>query len=360
VYCQPSAVEFDEVSINCAHKMLDRIPCSELLENIFQNLEPLDLLKLSCLNKSLHRAEALHRVWLELCKKKWLIRPSEVSSFNLVPSEAFKLLYFIAHPIPNELTCCDSRLSLTGTQVRFSGKVGEENRSVKSTVSFPPVRLNSAAVIEMSVFDLIRDILFCRQLFPNGQRLKDHFSCPYVDSTLHINTAPRSVAYYEIQIAKGYSRVRSYSNFDGSLRSDPVQQENDAAGVASQDENLLPECVAVGLSSAHFNAVCRLPGWDAESFGYHGDDGCLFHGKGVQISEYGPNFGVGDIVGCGINYKSRSIFFTLNGCFLGYAFRRVSGKLFPTVGIDAKVNVTFNFGRAPFVFDLLKYENTGC
>lgn len=343
--------------------MLGRIQSPELLENIFRNLDPSDLLKIDLLSKEFRRAEALHRVWLDLCKKKWSIRPSESASFKLEPNDTFKMLYFIASPIPNDLTCCDSRLSLTGTQVRFSGKVGEENRSVKSTVPFPVVRIQTNAIIEISVFALIRDFLFCRQLLMRGKQARGHFSCPYVDNNLLINTTPRSVAYYEVRIAKGPSRVRSYSNFNGFLRSDPLTTGGVStvavAETAVHDEALLPECVAVGLSSAHFNAECRLPGWDPESFGYHGDDGCLFHGKGIQIAEYGPRFGAGDVVGCGINYKTRTIFFTLNGRFLGDAFRVASGELFPTVGIDAEVSITFNFGRAPFAFDLLKYENSG-
>jgi hypothetical protein len=34
----------------------------------------------------------------------------------------------------------------------------------------------------------------------------------------------------------------------------------------------------------------RLPGWEPHSYGYHGDDGCAFHGSG-QGREYGPKYG---------------------------------------------------------------------
>jgi hypothetical protein len=210
------------------------------------------------------------------------------------------------------------------------------------------------------MLSIISDVIFCRRQLASRLVPKGLFSCPFVDSNLQINTAPRSVAYYEVQISRGYSRVRSYSNFNGHLPNDLglVQQHLVDLRAADNDNDLLPECVAVGLSSAHFNADARLPGWDLESFGYHGDDGCLFHGKGVQISEYGPRFGAGDTVGCGINYRTRRIFFTLNGAFLGDAFAGISGQLYPTVGIDAEVSVMFNFGRAPFAFDVLKYEGS--
>ena len=33
-------------------------------------------------------------------------------------------------------------------------------------------------------------------------------------------------------------------------------------------------------------------------------------------SQYGPQYGTGDVVGCGIDFTTRSIFFTKNGCRL--------------------------------------------
>lgn len=49
--------------------------------------------------------------------------------------------------------------------------------------------------------------------------------------------------------------------------------------------------------------------WEANSFGYHGDDGFLYHGQGRGES-FGPTYTRGDIVGGGINYASQKIFFT--------------------------------------------------
>ncbi|KAJ2251747.1 hypothetical protein GGI13_003675 [Coemansia sp. RSA 455] len=111
--------------------------------------------------------------------------------------------------------------------------------------------------------------------------------------------------------------------------------------------------IGVGLSQSNV-AVHRLPGWDAGSWGYHGDDGNSFSGDG-RGSRYGPGFTTGDTVGCGIDFTQRRIFFTRNGFFLGYAFDKIdtTKDLFPCVGMRTLgEHVKANFGRKPFVFDI--------
>jgi len=85
------------------------------------------------------------------------------------------------------------------------------------------------------------------------------------------------------------------------------------------------------------------------------DDGGIFHGKGLKVRYYGPEFGVGDVVGCGVDYLSSEIFFTLNGSYLGIAFTDVAGTLYPTVGVDSLCAIDLNFGEEPFRFDLAQY-----
>jgi len=148
---------------------------------------------------------------------------------------------------------------------------------------------------------------------------------------------PRSIFYYEVTIESSTSSVPSTS-------SQFVPQPA-----------LLVECVAVGLATEGFSNAEMLPGWDLSSFGYHGDDGAIFHGRGRALKNYGPSFSVGDTVGCGLDLRRREIFFTLNGKHLGAAFINVDPSLvlYPTVGIDANATVTFNFGQSmPFKFCL--------
>jgi hypothetical protein len=104
-----------------------------------------------------------------------------------------------------------------------------------------------------------------------------------------------------------------------------------------------------------------MPGWDRQSFGYHGDDGGIFHSSGGMVKQFGPKFGAGDTIGCGIDYVNQGIFFTLNGKFLGYGWTGVDEELlkhdlYPVVGLDTNSPLFLNFGGdEPFEFDLSSF-----
>ena len=88
---------------------------------------------------------------------------------------------------------------------------------------------------------------------------------------------------------------------------------------------------------------------DSFWYGANGAQGC----KGSYRSgyeSYGPSFGTGDVIGCGI--VNRSCFFTKNGEFLGVAFKDVPTGLHPTVGINAGNIVDGNFGQKAFNYDI--------
>uniref|UniRef100_A0A6U1NJH6 B30.2/SPRY domain-containing protein n=1 Tax=Cyclophora tenuis TaxID=216820 RepID=A0A6U1NJH6_CYCTE len=106
----------------------------------------------------------------------------------------------------------------------------------------------------------------------------------------------------------------------------------------------------------------HMPGWDIHSFGYHGDDGGLYHRVGQMVRQSFPLFGAGDTVGCGVDYTNNGIFFTLNGRWLGYAWTGMTVLLEhewgPTVGIDTHSPVSCNFGHdpaQPFRFELSSF-----
>ncbi|CAG5098045.1 Oidioi.mRNA.OKI2018_I69.XSR.g15346.t1.cds [Oikopleura dioica] len=118
--------------------------------------------------------------------------------------------------------------------------------------------------------------------------------------------------------------------------------------------------VAYGDESQQLNAqqggYNRLPGWDQDSFGYHGDDGNAFS-KSAHGQKYGPIYGSGDVVGCCINMVNRTIFFTKNGSNLGIVFEDVPDKpMYPTVGLQTPGElIEANFGQKPFLFDFESY-----
>ncbi|KAL2131100.1 hypothetical protein VTI74DRAFT_5552 [Chaetomium olivicolor] len=117
--------------------------------------------------------------------------------------------------------------------------------------------------------------------------------------------------------------------------------------------------IAIGFASKEAN-LARAPGWEPESWGYHGDDGHSFASQNVG-KPYAEQFGVGDTVGCLINFRLGHALFTKNGKELPIAFKDISfkeakGKVYPIVGLKKKEDhVMANFGQRPFAFDIDGY-----
>ncbi|CAG8568280.1 10866_t:CDS:2 [Scutellospora calospora] len=126
-------------------------------------------------------------------------------------------------------------------------------------------------------------------------------------------------------------------------------------------------CIGIGLTKGHI-PLDRMPGWEHESIGYHGDDGLLYLQSG-RGDKYGPLYTTGDTVGCGINYYDKSIFFTKNGVNLGIIiFPRENfncciaskaifeGEMYPISGmISPNERIEANFGEKPFQYDINTY-----
>lgn len=72
----------------------------------------------------------------------------------------------------------------------------------------------------------------------------------------------------------------------------------------------------IGFASKEFK-LQRQPGWEPNSYGYHGDDGCKFYNSSSG-SVYGESFGNGDVIGAGIHLEKQQIFFTKNGISIYY------------------------------------------
>ncbi|KAI9043531.1 putative Ran-binding protein (RanBP10) [Aspergillus affinis] len=152
----------------------------------------------------------------------------------------------------------------------------------------------------------------------------------------------------------------------------PVNKHEHEAAAVRADNPMPPQCgiyyfeitilskpkegmIGIGFSSTKAS-VERLPGWEQESWAYHGDDGKSFFGESQgQGKHYGPTFGANDTVGCGVNFATGCAFFTKNGVFLGNAFRELQNvKVYPSVGMKKQppVHLAANFGQQPFMFDI--------
>ncbi|KAG8907592.1 hypothetical protein FRB99_003516 [Tulasnella sp. 403] len=110
--------------------------------------------------------------------------------------------------------------------------------------------------------------------------------------------------------------------------------------------------IGVGFAMKHCK-LSKLPGWENESWGYHGDDGKVFSSQGERT--FGPKFSTEDVVGCGIDFSIQRIFFTKNGTFLDHVFQPLpyGVELYPFVGLrSSRESVQANFGQIPFRFDI--------
>ncbi|KAL5495736.1 hypothetical protein ACEPAI_1200 [Sanghuangporus weigelae] len=112
--------------------------------------------------------------------------------------------------------------------------------------------------------------------------------------------------------------------------------------------------ISVGFS-CHGVKLNRLPGWEKNSWGYHGDDGHSFASE-RDGTPFGPRFTTGDVIGCGIDFCSHRAFYTKNGSLIGYAFDNIGlddSVIFPSVGLRTpQEHIRVNFGQEPFKFNI--------
>ncbi len=97
------------------------------------------------------------------------------------------------------------------------------------------------------------------------------------------------------------------------------------------------------------NKQCGLM---TNSFGYNGN-GKKYH-EDIKDT-FGPKWNKGDIIGCGLFFSKKSIFYTHNGKFIDYAFNKVNCNIiyYPTISLHSLNEcVKVNFGKKFFLFDI--------
>jgi len=292
----------------------------------------------------------------------------------------------------DQLIRCYQESSTDRLIIQYTGYVGQGDRCIRSNHPFPrPKRLIlkdtsytssrnnvTTSVAEFlrtnhqhndscrpSLFDILRSS--SKSMIRDSSKLTTSsptdlqpplemspFVVPFADkssdgTSTTVNITPRFVSYFEANILK--VDENSSHEMASASRRPPTHRTS------------YKDCVAVGVATRTFQFQSRMPGWDQQSYGYHGDDGGIFHASGGMLEQFGPKFGRGDTVGCGIDYISKGIFYTLNGRFLGYAWKNIGDDIlekdfFPVVGIDTNSPIHMNFGSVesgPFQFDLSNF-----
>jgi len=302
----------------------------DILNNIFSFLWFEDYSSLICASRAFHEvlveSSSLWNFNLALLLQKCrLIRSFHsdrlVIDARLLESRMLHLLARRISPWPTEmdrqsLTCAEGPDSIQVHEIStshgfievfaFRGRSLGGDRTICANNYFPCLPPGSqipSAFTSESRFD------------SSNRREFKRFIAPFT-KVLTKGLQPRvllsCIAYFEVSI---HEENVLYSYGPGS------SYNHRQASTQRQPGGPIP-CVAIGIACNLFPLKERMPGWDAHSFAYHGDDGKFYHGSGFGVP-CGPTFGAGDTVGCGIIYpplaapeSGGEIFFTKNGHFV--------------------------------------------
>ncbi|GMM36233.1 glucose-induced degradation complex subunit [Saccharomycopsis crataegensis] len=83
-------------------------------------------------------------------------------------------------------------------------------------------------------------------------------------------------------------------------------------------------------------AISDFPGRADMTFGFNGQSATVGYGN-RNVKSYGYSFGYNDIIGCGIDFYNKQIFYTKNGEYLGPAFTKLANCQFltPVIGFNS-------------------------
>jgi len=292
--------------------MLDDLP-GTAQQRLLHFLDPKTILRLALISKSWQLLCESSFVWKSLVARRCKIPVNSL----VVQNESYKKLFRkirvgrptgidINREIANGLVVTNNRNDIN---VSFQGRIGGNQAVFGNEPLITAEEWNE--ILEKNEEIVFLDVVRQTESGKNYYSLRE-----------------RSVVYYEISI---------------------IAPENNSA---LPNDSSLNWCTAIGLALDTFSTKGRMPGWRKDSFAYHGDDGKIFH---EAVHEYGPVFGAGKTIGCGLDLLNGHIFFTLDGINLDIAFDCVPVETYyPVVGLDTRDIIHFNFGQKPFLYDFKK------
>eukprot|EP01114_Cavostelium_apophysatum_P014718 TRINITY_DN3883_c0_g1_i1.p1 TRINITY_DN3883_c0_g1~~TRINITY_DN3883_c0_g1_i1.p1 ORF type:complete len:291 (+),score=25.83 TRINITY_DN3883_c0_g1_i1:95-967(+) len=128
----------------------------------------------------------------------------------------------------------------------------------------------------------------------------------------------------------------------------------------TKEHENLGDIIDIGFCNGSFPVQRNKLGCRSGSWAYCGYNGSKASVKDLlKIVRYARPFGVGDVVGAGINWETSEIFFTLNGKHLGTAFNvsnEAQQEFFPAIGTGHRKKILLNFGQKPFAYDFTKND----
>ncbi|KAF9014768.1 SPRY-domain-containing protein [Hymenopellis radicata] len=202
-----------------------------------------------------------------------------------------------------------------------------------------------------------------RTYSPSSDSDEDRTTGPSVDDVLRLPTRWSDCRHQSLNVS---SDGRDLTFQGANCNND----REGVAGAARTDYSIPPACgiyyyevevrsksntahISIGLTGPDVK-VSRLPGWEDNSWGYHGDDGRSFASE-KSGTNFGPTYGTGDVIGCGVDFTTGRVFFTKNGLLIDYVFKDVGKdvKLYPSVGLKhTNDSIRVNLGQDPFKYDI--------
>ena len=303
--------------MSCYNKPRAALYNTDILSGIIPYLTLKEFVRFLLLtNKRLRKqVELILRITKQHLINKWNINEKLYKHFLSDIDDVNHLYYMIsqlpyAMPIIDKLsttTTTTNNLIINDLNAIFIGNIGISNRSITTIQSFPTA--NNLYITFSNEFEKLilsrnfkKVMILCKEMYEAKKIEFRHiplFSIPYqCKSYTHTGTGgkkghnsdhseltsissvtPRSVAYYEILITPA-PITPTFSTAYIPPSFNHINNDDTIGTATTTNTNSSVECIAIGLATNEFRSQEKLPGWDYSSYGYHGDDGGLFHGNG--------------------------------------------------------------------------------